>query len=505
MGPWLDRFFYVKRIAIIGGGIGGLATALALKQSDCEVVILERDAEPPKIAPGAAFDAWARPGVPQFKHAHILLSRVYTLLRDQHPELLAELREAGLELSELPEVLPPTHQDSYRPAPGDGDLLHLWGRRPTFEYVLRRHVGALPNVRFVHSTRVVGLLTEPSEHRLRVHGVELARSGSREVIEADVVIDASGKQSKCPQWLEALGVRVAIVSKPSGFVYSCRHYRLNDPHAPLPRRNGGGNLDFLGYATFYAEHGNYALTFGCPVEDKELADIIRRNEGFEALCARFPVLEQWTQQSVVTSRVLGAGRFENRWTRYGGRGSPELIGFFPLGDAHLETNPMYGKGCAAAFVQAEIFARVLNEISDPGERAKQYYERTRQQLQAAFDLSVTTDRMYHIRARLKRGLPLSPTERFLSWGYESGWLPALNASPLVAREMVKAMQMREISSLGVRLTVMFKVIIALMGSWFRRTREPQLLAAPPRSEFLRSLPASNPESAGAPSPGLHAS
>ena len=91
-----------------------------MKRRASEVVIIERDAEPPQIAPDAAFDGWARPGVPHFKHAHILLSRVYTLLRDQHPELLAELQAAGLELSELPEVLPAAHQDSYQPAPGDG-------------------------------------------------------------------------------------------------------------------------------------------------------------------------------------------------------------------------------------------------------------------------------------------------------------------------------------------------------------------------------------------------
>ena len=478
----------VERVAIIGGGIDGLAAALTLKHSGREVVVIERDAEPPAIAPGQAFDAWSRPGVPQFRHAHIVLSRVYTLLRDHHPELLAELRAAGLELSQLPELLPESHQKNYQPEPGDDDLLHIWGRRPTFEYVLRRHVGALPHVRFVHSARVVGLACETGQRELRVRGVELSRGGKREVIEADLVIDASGKQSKCPQWLEALGVKLAVVSKPSGFVYSCRHYRLKDETAPLPRRDGGGNLDYLGYATFYAEHGNYALTFGCPVEEKELAGIIHRTEGFEALCSQFPVLKRWIGESVVTSRVLGAGRFENRWTRYGARGGRELIGFLPLGDSHIETNPMYGKGCASAFVQAQVLAAVLRESKDPRQCAAEYYRCTRQELQPAFDLCVGTDRMYHVRARLSRGLPLTLAERFLNWGYEEGWLPALNASPLVAREMIRSMQMRGLSSLRVRLAVAAELIRALIGSAFRRTRPPQLLIAPPRSEFLRSLP-----------------
>src|SRR5689334_3734335 len=119
-----------ERVAVIGGGIGGLATALALSRNDVDVIIVERDPEPPVLSsPEDAFDGWSRPGVPQFRHAHLLLARLQTIIRDRHPELHGELIDAGLELSFLEEMLPPSHVGAFRPMPGDEDLRHFWGRR----------------------------------------------------------------------------------------------------------------------------------------------------------------------------------------------------------------------------------------------------------------------------------------------------------------------------------------------------------------------------------------
>jgi 2-polyprenyl-6-methoxyphenol hydroxylase-like FAD-dependent oxidoreductase len=476
------------RVAIIGAGIGGLSVALALKDEPYDIVIIERDPEPPDIDPKDAFEKWQRPGVPQFRHAHIVLARAQTLLRDRHPAVHADLLRAGLELSRLEEVLPPSHRDHYRPEPGDQDLLHFWGRRPTFEYVFRQHVGRLPNVRFMHSARVTGLVLETTERQVRVRGVHVSREGHDETVDADIVVDASGKRSKSAEWLEPGGVRIEKDSKPSGFVYACRHYQLKDPGASPPRLDGGGNLDFLGYATFYAEHGSYALTFGCPIEEKDLAAAMHRSDGFEALCAQLPVLKEWTRVSEVRSKVLGAGLFENRWTRHGVSGGRDLLGFFPVGDSHLETNPMYGRGCSAALMQAHALADLLREVSEPAERIRRYYASTREMLQAYFDLSVATDRMYHMRARLSRGEPITAGERLLNWGYEAAWIPAVQSSELVAREMVKSAQMRELSSLATRLAVVYQLILALVLTVLGRRRRAAP-AGPPRVEVLGRLPA----------------
>ncbi len=478
-----------QRIAIIGAGIGGLASALALERSGHEIVIVERDPEPPAIAPEEAFEHWPRPGVPQFRHAHILLSRVQTLLRDHHPEVLQEMLQAGLELSTLQELLPPTQRDGFKTEPGDEDLRHLWGRRATFEYVLRRHVGQLPNVRFIHGARVTGLLTEADARQVRVRGLELTQGDKPESLQADIVVDASGKHSKAPQWLQEMGVQIATDSRPSGFVYSCRHYRLKDPQAALPRLDGGGNLDYLGYATFYAEHGHYALTLGCPVEEQELVEAMRRPEGFDAVCEQLPVFKQWTSQSEVRSKVLGAGRFENRWTHYRGRGGPELLGFFAVGDSLLETNPMYGRGCASAFVQAHVLSDVLAQSEDPSERARRYYTRAHKLLQPYFNVSVDTDHIYRARARLARGAEVPLRNRIIIYLFDAAWLPAMRTNPLVAREFVKAVQMREISSVGVRIAMVLQILRAFVRSLFRRGEHALPALQLPRAEFLRRVAA----------------
>jgi uncharacterized membrane protein len=139
-------------------------------------------------------------------------------------------------------------------------------------------------------------------------------------------------------------------------------------------------------------------------------------------------------------------------------------------------------------VQAQTLAETLAAHHDPSQRARHYYQRTRALLQVQFDLSIGTDRMYRIRAKLSRGLRVSPREWILNHAYERAWIPALQTSPLVVREMVKAMQMREVSSLGVRLRMVLYLLRLLILSWFRRGKAPVLDAGPARGEFLRSLP-----------------
>lgn len=473
--------------------MGGLATALALGRNDVDVVIVERDPEPPVLArPEDAFDGWARPGVPQFRHAHILLARLQTIVRDRHPDLHAELLNAGIELSSLEEMLPPSHLANFRAMPGDEDLRHFWGRRATFEYLLRQHVGRLEYVRFVHSARVTGLVIETTDRTLRVRGLEIVRSGAKEIIEADLVVDASGKRTDCPSWLEAKGARIRFERFPSNYLYVCRHYQLDDGRSTPPRYGTGANFDYFGYSTFYGERGHYAITLGCPIDEKEIARAMRKSEGFSAVCAELPVLVEWMSRSTVRSKVLGATRFENRWTRYQGGGGLEILGMLAVGDSHVETNPMYGRGCASAFIQAEVLSDVLAVTSDPSKRARDYYSTTRKLLLPHFKFCLGADRMLQSRSKQSRGLPIPAADRFVQHAFEVAWIPAMNKSPLVAREMVKAMEMRDISSLRVRFTVLLLVLRELLLSLFRRAKTDALFAAPPRAEFLARLAAAAP-------------
>ena len=161
---------------------------------------------------------------------------------------------------------------------------------------------------------------------------------------------------------------------------------------------------------------------------------------------------------------------------------------------------MYGRGCSAAFVQAQALAEALQHSADPSARAQRYYASTRAQLHPIFELSTNTDRLYHVRAKLRRGQPVAFAERVLNFFYERAFLPANQESLVVAREFIKATQMRETSDLATRVVAGWHMLRALLRSWSRGS--PALAPdVPAPGEFLSrlALPSS---SASTPSPEL---
>ncbi len=218
---------------------------------------------------------------------------------------------------------------------------------------------------------------------------------------------------------------------------------------------------------------------------------MRRPDGFDAICQQIPVLDEWMRHSTVRSKVLGAARFGNRWTHYRD-GGKELLGYFAVGDSQMETNPVYGRGCTSAFVQGDTLSTVLAATKDPSERSRRYYATTRELLLPHYNFSIRTDHMLQSRSKQSRGLPIPAADRFVRHAFETVWIPAMNSSPLVAREMLKAMEMRELSPLGVRLAVAFQLLWHFVLSFFRKP-PPALFVGPPRAEFMAKLPAPKPE------------
>src|ERR1700743_391360 len=84
-----------ERVLVIGAGMAGLWTALALAPTGRQVTLLERDPPPPEGGADAAFDRWARGAAGDRRHSPAFLARLRLLIRDQHPERLAELLAAG--------------------------------------------------------------------------------------------------------------------------------------------------------------------------------------------------------------------------------------------------------------------------------------------------------------------------------------------------------------------------------------------------------------------------
>ena len=80
-------FYPAKRAIVIGGGVGGLAAARVLSDYFGQVLVLDRDELPGDPTP--------RPGVPQGKHPHGLLTGGLKALENLFPGFGDDLRRAG--------------------------------------------------------------------------------------------------------------------------------------------------------------------------------------------------------------------------------------------------------------------------------------------------------------------------------------------------------------------------------------------------------------------------
>ncbi len=76
-----------RRAVVIGGSLSGLLAARVLTDHFDHVTIIERDQLPATPT--------FRPGVPQTRHAHLLLVRGRLILEQLFPGLTAELMAAG--------------------------------------------------------------------------------------------------------------------------------------------------------------------------------------------------------------------------------------------------------------------------------------------------------------------------------------------------------------------------------------------------------------------------
>jgi 2-polyprenyl-6-methoxyphenol hydroxylase-like FAD-dependent oxidoreductase len=395
-----------ERILVIGAGMAGLCLALALAPSGRSVSLLERDAAPPDESADQAFFDWNRRGVGHLRHSHAFLARLRKLIKEHHPALLARLLEAGCREIGFADMLPDGLKADYRPDPGDADMAVLTSRRTTLEWVMRAYVETLPNVRILSSALVRGLIVEAAgEGQLQVVGLEGDLAGERAEWRAEVVIDAGGKTSQAIEQLIEAGAAIGEECEDCGILYYTRHYRLL-PGLDEPQRNapGTGDLGFIKYGLFPGDNRCFSVTLAVPEIEMELRQNVVRPEVFDRICAMFPGIEPWTDpaRSEPISKVFGMGDLKSRWRSLVAPDQRATLGFFAVGDSLIRTNPLYGRGCSFAAIEAHLLAEVLDETADPSARARLYDARVKAELTPYFDDMRNQDRAAIRRAKNAR-------------------------------------------------------------------------------------------------------
>ncbi len=365
---------------VVGGGVGGLAAALAFGRNGHPVTLLERDPLPATASAEEAF-ASERRGAPQAHQTHGFLARVAVLLRERFPDVLDNLKAVGCMTLPLASTLG-------EPRPGDEDLAVLVVRRTTFEWVLREAALKQSHVAFHTGVAVEGVTMTDGV----VDGVKL---DSGETVAADMVVASTGRRGDVPRWLAAHDIDVPETVRESGLMYLTRWYRLPPDHE-IDMAKLGGDLGFVKYLAVPGDGHTLSITLAINPDDKELRKALSDPAGFEAACHALPGPSQFFKSGPLEpcGGVRPMTGLLNRIRRFtDDAGQPTVLGFHAIGDAHTCTNPLYGRGCSLAMVQAVLLADAAT--AHPGDavaRAVAYESACKREVEPWFEVSVQMDK-----------------------------------------------------------------------------------------------------------------
>jgi 2-polyprenyl-6-methoxyphenol hydroxylase-like FAD-dependent oxidoreductase len=490
-----------KHVVVVGGSVAGLATGIALHRSGHRVTLLERDATPLPASPGEAFFRWNRAGSPQTRHSHAFLARLHNLLAARAPEVLELLLAHGVGELRFHDMVREIFES---PAfePEDDEITLLACRRITFEWVLRRYVSDLGRVELRDGVRVDGLASAPDEGSglPRATGVLVRRpDGSHATVEADLVVDASGRRSKLPEWLAAIGARAPREdSEPCGIFYSTRFYQRR-PGVAGPRATTGvmgADLGYLKWGVFPGDDGTFSVTLCASPDDPELRPILHPRP-FELAAGLVPATREWVDPAVAEplTEVHGMGDLRNTRRFLVEDGAPLALGVVAVGDALIHTNPLNGRGCTLAWIHACCLADALAEHpEDPRALALSldarvareivpWYEATRVQDRDAIEVSAIQREGGDPFAFQREDGGIEPKAYMRSLVHD-GFIPGLREDLVLLRTFMRMFNLLEPpEDLMKRPEVLQRVIAA----WGRRHTREREVVGPTREEMVEHL------------------
>jgi len=342
---------------VIGGSIAGLCAARVLSDCYARVSVYERDELPSAPANRAT--------VPQDRHLHMLMARGADEFEGLFPGLLKDMVAAGVPVLEnRPDRI---HLGAAGHVLGTGHTLRdeftaYVPSRPHLEWQLRKRVQEIDNVGMVRRS-----VAEPrfDRARQRVTGVVLdpLDQGEPEFVPAGLVVDAAGRGTRLPVWLEQWGYQRPVESTIDiGINYASQQFRM--PEGLIAEKvvvAGASHDQSLGLGMLHYEDGIWVLTtFG-------VANAKPPRTFPEMLALADKLLPAHFSAALVRAQPVGEPAYHafpaSRWRRYH-KLDRFPAGIVPFGDAVASFNPTFGQGMTMTSLQAGHLRRALQSPVD---------------------------------------------------------------------------------------------------------------------------------------------
>jgi len=375
-----------KRAVIVGSGIGGAFCAGAISKFFDETLVIDVDSLPTTPL--------ERRGTPQGSHIHAVLRSAIEIAGRYFPGFEASLEAAGGTQLSWGYDLRYHDWGSWQPQRDLGVKVFSQSRA-LLEHVLRAHAFSQPGVLVLQETRVTDFCLEGD----RVTGIVARhKGGAEERIECDLVIDASGRGSRLPPWLERNGFGIADQTELGvDICYVSAYYT---------RSTKPGKAPF-----------GYVLRGNAPSVRSGVLVPIERDRWVLSLSGRFgdfPPREEAGFLDYVRSlhvpAIYDTIANEKRLTPFSTFNIPEIFWrrydqmpsfpdrLIPVGDAVTVFNPVYGQGMSVAAQGSLVLRQCLEELSRGGESldgiSRRCLPRVAEKSSAAWNLSANVDLSY---------------------------------------------------------------------------------------------------------------
>ena len=375
-----------RHAAVIGGSMGGLLAARALSPHFDRVTVFERD----EIVDQPV----SRKGQPQTRHLHALLAQGLNVFERFFPALRDDLVAGGAVLGDMGGDIRWHAFGGYRRQFTSG-MVGVMLSRPFLEHCVRRRVTALPNVVIRGRADVDVPVVTPDRRRvigLQVKGKESGPNTDLETIDADLVVDTTGRGSATPKWLEAWGYErpaESVVTVNMG--YSTRTFRrspgdlegakllLIAPDFPAVKRAGNAMpvegdrwiVTLTGWGKDYPPadaDGFLEFTRSLPAQD--LYNLLQRVEPLtDAIQHKLP--------SNLRRHYEQLSRFPAR--------------YIVMGDAMSSFNPAYAQGMTSAAMQASALDEALDGGGELDDVSRRFFPKAAKVVDMAWQLAIGED------------------------------------------------------------------------------------------------------------------